>query len=616
MLFSWRGLKDEKSRLPAIALNARVRGLKGHGFQPCREEFVFDFTVRLEAAPFQQGAFPGFEQTSKAKSFIRALVAALVLLSSANRAFAQAAQPSTADSTPSTYTIAGTIVSKTDGRPLARARVSIANVKDLQHSLLLITGDDGVFSFTNLPAGKYDLEGAKRGFINGGYEQHEMFSTAIVTGAGIDTEHLRLRLTPEAYIVGKVLDENGEPVRRANVALYMVNHYEGFNRISQAGWGQTDDLGSYEIGPRIPGTYFVSVNAQPWYAIHPPKIGNTKGQNAPQVDSSLDVAYPITYYGDTTDPDAATPIQLRGGNRFQADIHVGPVPALHLLMHVPQMPNGGYNLPQLQQTGLGENIPVPANPRQISQGVWEITGVPAGNYSAQMFGGPNGQAMRTTEVSLTNDGQEIDTSSAEASSTVKLVVQVAAEKAIPSQLNAGLRSVHNRMYYATLDSKGEGQLQQVVPGRYEVIGWNMGKPYAISHVSAEGAQMSGRTLIVDPGSNITLSVTFVAGTQTVEGVVKHDGRPIAGAMVVLVPKDPDNHRDMFRRDQSDLDGTFSMGGVVPGKYTVLAIEDGWDLDWSRPEVIAPYAKRGQIIEVTAQHGGTLKLTEPVEAQSK
>ena len=46
---------------------------------------------------------------------------------------------------------------------------------------------------------------------------------------------------------------------------------------------------------------------------------------------------------------------------------------------------------------------------------------------------------------------------------------------------------------------------------------------------------------------------------------------------------PELHRDLFRRDQSDLDGTFTLQGIVPGRYTVLAIEGGWELDWSERE---------------------------------
>src|SRR6202011_5200403 len=97
---------------------------------------------------------------------------------------------------------------------------------------------------------------------------------------------------------------------------------------------------------------------------------------------------------------------------------------------------------------------------------------------------------------------------------------------------------------------------------------------------------------------------------------KRAGQPFAGAMVVLVPKSPERDRDLFRRDQSDLDGTFSLQNVVPGSYTVLAIENGWDLDCSQPAVIAAYLKRGRRIEVGNQAGQPLTLAEAVEVQSK
>src|SRR5437660_7519786 len=86
-------------------------------------------------------------------------------------------------STPGGYMIAGTIVSKTDGHPLAQARVTVRDVKDPKKFRSLVTAEDGKFKFSGLPAAKYSLEGAKRGFIPAAYDQHDFFSTAIVTGA-------------------------------------------------------------------------------------------------------------------------------------------------------------------------------------------------------------------------------------------------------------------------------------------------------------------------------------------------------------------------------------------------------------------------------------------------
>ena len=165
--------------------------------------------------------------------------------------------------------IAGTVVSKVDGHPLARARVTVRDAKDAHKFEFQVTSEDGTFQFTGVPAGKYSLTGTKRGFITASYDQHEQFSTAIVTGAGLDTETLTLRLAPAAIISGKVLNESGEPVRHATVTVYFEDHSSGVDQIRQARGTQTDDLGAYEITPLRPGTYFLSASAKPWYAIHP-----------------------------------------------------------------------------------------------------------------------------------------------------------------------------------------------------------------------------------------------------------------------------------------------------------------------------------------------------------
>jgi hypothetical protein len=87
-------------------------------------------------------------------------------------------------------------------------------------------------------------------------------------------------------------------------------------------------------------------------------------------------------------------------------------------------------------------------------------------------------------------------------------------------------------------------------------------------------------------------------------------------MVVLVPKDLESNRDLFRRDQSDQDGSFSLRSVVPGSYTIVAIENGWDLDWSRPGVIANYAEHGKSITVSDGAQGSMNVPDTVEVQAR
>src|SRR6267378_4897513 len=264
-----------------------------------------------------------------------------------SNAFAQTNSPERGQIPTGPWRIAGTVVNAKGGGSLTRARVTIMDAKIRQNVQSVVTSDDGRFEF-HVPAGKFALQGAKRGFITAAYNQHDQFSTAIVTGAGIDTENLTLRISPNAVLTGKVIDEFGEPVRNAQVMVYRENRFSGVSQISRFRGASTDDQGKYEVTPLDEGTYFVSAKAAPWYAVHP-MSGLAGTANAPvQVNSALDVAYPITYCGDTSTADEAAPIPVRGGDRLEADIHLNPVPALHLLFHTGE--NGGpVAFPQLQR---------------------------------------------------------------------------------------------------------------------------------------------------------------------------------------------------------------------------------------------------------------------------
>ncbi len=143
--------------------------------------------------------------------------------------------------------------------------------------------------------------------------------------------------------------------------------------------------------------------------------------------------------------------------------------------------------------------------------------------------------------------------------------------------------------------------------------WGARKPVAVASLSSQDAEIAGHMVVVRPGSSSSVSVTLATGQSDLNGSIKRAGKPFAGAMVVLAPTDPENYRDLFRRDQSDLDGTFTMRNVIPGSYTIFAIENGWDLEWSKPEIIAAYAKHGRKVEIGPR---TVDLSEAIEVQPK
>jgi Carboxypeptidase regulatory-like domain len=516
------------------------------------------------------------------------------------------------------FRIAGLVVSQTSGTPLSRTRVSIVAAGNPRSARWMVTGDDGHFAFQDLSAGKYSLQGARRGFIATTYDQHGQFSTAIVTGAGVDTENLVLRLVPTAKLTGKVLDESGEPVRNASVRLFRENHAMGFSQISPFGWANTDDQGTYEFSPVIPGNYFLSASARPWYAIHP-ALSTTNAQGA-YVDPALDVSYPQTYYSGTTESDSATLIPIKGGDQLQFDLHLEPVPSLHLFFHVPE--NGqGFQWPNLQRRVFDtlEDSGAEAGGQQEPGGRFEMTGVAPGKYTVHLHGASPQDAGQVTEINLTKDSQDLDAFPGESLSSLKVSAQMAGEGKLPQQFFIGLRDAHLRnVAFQQADANGEARFDNLAAGKYSIMAVSRTMAYSVVKTSGQGTESSGNGVNVTPGSALSVTAVLLGGSTRVEGFVKRGGKPAPGIMVVLVPANPEANIELFRRDQSDLDGSFTLPAVVPGTYTVIAIEDGWTLDWSRPAVLAHYTSRGQKVVVSAQgrREDPVRLSEPVEVQAR
>ena len=199
---------------------------------------------------------------------------------------------------------------------------------------------------------------------------------------------------------------------------------------------------------------------------------------------------------------------------------------------------------------------------------------------------------------------------------IEASVRVADQAKIPRGLFLGLRSANRRGggYFEAVGSAGTATFRSVPPGTYDVIAGSDNKFYGVVRISSGGSDTASHSLRVPSGVSLPVSLTLAEGSGTVEGVVNQDGKGIAGVMVVLIPKHPEQNRELFRRDQSDLDGTFSLNGVIAGPYTVVAIANGWDLDWGKTAVLAQYAKRGQSVLVGGS--GTTRLPGPVEVQQK
>jgi hypothetical protein len=520
--------------------------------------------------------------------------------------YAQRAQTTSAMVAGEPYRIAGVLVNAVSGEPVRRGLVQALN-EGGRAVASCTTDNDGRFSLDHLEAAKYQLSASKRGFRIQSYDEHDEFATSIVTGPGQDTVHLDFRLMPNAVLFGTVTDDDGEPVANARVMLFRRPKHPGDGeRTALIDGAATDDTGSYEIGNLAAGDYLLAVTAEPWYAMHDPA--------AAKRNSALDVVYPVTYFDSTTDEQAATPIALTGGMRQEANISLHAVPALHISVSAQRRPDGNPGGGELQQIVLGTVVGGANNySYSTNSGILTMDGVTPGHYQFVL----HGDSDRVLGVSLSSN-QQLDPGSAGSASGVAGRVRMASGVAAPDQMTISLERIDDgpgQSQYATEAHQGRFRFDSVVPGEYAIWATGGDKSLPVIAVSVGATEQAGNVIPIRDRTPQVI-VTLSDSQTRIEGFASKDGKGIAGAMMVLLPKNTTQWRALTRRDQSDSDGSFAFHDVAPGQYTALAIEDGWPLDWTSPAAMARYLPGGRNVIVRANSGKVMRLASPLTVEQR
>jgi hypothetical protein len=179
----------------------------------------------------------------------------------------------------------------------------------------------------------------------------------------------------------------------------------------------------------------------------------------------------------------------------------------------------------------------------------------------------------------------------------------------------GLQDSRMRVIAANaIDAAGEVTLEGIPPGKYALVAFSQDKRYSVVRTVFSGVETSDHVLTLTAGSPLSGTVFLAVGVVNVEGFVHRGGKPSSGVMVALIPKDPQFHLDMFRRDQSDSDGSFTLPAVIPGTYTLIAVEDAWGFQWMQPDVLNRYLQHGPNLTIGELMTNTVHLPEPVEVQ--
>jgi Carboxypeptidase regulatory-like domain len=502
-------------------------------------------------------------------------------------------------SPPHHFRIAGTVVNALTGQPLPDAQLSIDKALTSDTLQTVRADSAGRFIFEVTGAGKYVLIGQAHGFDRQSLDEHSQFSTAVVVGPDKDSENVLFHLAPDASISGVITDEANEPVREAQVMLFHRATEEGRNAIRMRTQTRPDDQGHYRFAHLSAGTYFVVVSARPWY-VQTNFMTSAEGDSEP----SLNVTYPVAYYSGATESSAATPITLKPGDRMVADIGLAAIPTVNMDVMIPG--SNSQNVPAVYLTQqVFDDIPVSVQGRNhlLQDGVVRITGVPPGQLQLNVMSGKDGSSSQQPVNVTGNSMVQVKTSGAASiSGTVSLGGRPVSQGFVVLTDHGGSSGG------AKISAKGGFEFSGVPfkPGTYELAVFDV-PDAGVASVAATGATVRGRNLEI-PGSDlIQLNIVMSKGLGRIDGTALRDGKPMSGAMIVLVPDDLEHNRSMIRRDQSDSDGTFTLPGILPGNYTVIALQKGWDMEWQNPSVLAPYLKSGESVAVSQNQRYQVKV---------
>ena len=525
--------------------------------------------------------------------------------------FAQVPQPAKPD-----FRMSGIVVDSVSAQPLGGVKVSIYVSENPEISKSTHTSADGRFAFTGLPAGKYSLIGSASGYRAQGPHQRGNYFIGVAVGPNLESESIVFHLVRDARIEGSITDDDGEPVRNSNVALYQRTHDPGRQQTQQISNASTDDRGHYLFSHLAPGTYFVAVSARPWYAQYP-----NPGEPAPDADNAariaeerapLEVAYPMTFHPSAEESSGATPIVLQAGDRVTADIAVRAMPAVHLRVKTGtnEGTTSGNGFPRVSQR-IFEGTLVPVMSSQgysAGSNVYEYTGIAPGHYVIEMpDASSKGRAGWYKEMDLAGT---VELDAAEnpplASVTGALSFEGATRPSGKVYVVLANRA-STETFAAEVTPKGTFDFNEmeIRPGTYDVL-LNVAQDFQMKGLQAHGARVSGQTLVISGGS-VQLALTATRDLARINGTVLQGDKPYPGAMVLLVPANPASNLTLFRRDQSDSDGTFTWREVLPGTYTAIALENGWDLDWANPATLQLYLQSGTPVEVSGESKLSIKV---------
>jgi hypothetical protein len=510
---------------------------------------------------------------------------------------------------PTLFTVEGTVINSASGRPVPRALVHLSG-------RAMLSGGEGEFSFDAVSPGKAQIWAYKPGYFAPGSNAGQ---SSIIIDVGPDAGKVMLKLAPEAVIFGHVTGNDEEPLEGASVDVLKLAVMNGRMRLQLAGPPvRTDEDGNYRMAGLAPGRYYVSV-----------KSGNLTRRILGVQTLKRSQDYPlVVYQPGSEDLASATMMDLAPGQRAEAAFSLALRPSFKVAGVVATLGEWKQINPPMFVDAL--DMPL-RQPEQFDpqSGTFEFRSVPAGTYRLRC-GGTDADSNhyefsdRTVTVSqpVTN---------------LKLLLKRGARIPVEfhtqfNQRNGGvctynvggetrhsdcsdlpaasveLISASGAYYQFALDWRPADSagfaISGVPAGKYIVHTHSQSLGYVQSLRSGGRDLLREELVVPEEGSVAPIEVVMRDDAATLE-VLVHGAAIARQAMVVLIPEA--RFSDLQFQVIGGKIAKTSLQPLSPGAYSVLAFDSTDGLDYQNPDALAPYLGKAASVRVSPHQNASVTV---------
>lgn len=522
--------------------------------------------------------------------------------------------------------VEGVVVRDPESRPVKKALIElIAENQSETGNYTTTTGADGTFRVDNIVPGRYHLFAERSGLLDTDKQHGHSDGRILNLTGGQEVKDIRLRLQAAAVIRGRVTDEDGDPLPNAEVTVLRQTYVAGHKHWEQSGGERTNDLGEYRIANLPAGNVYVSINPPPDFKSLIENAGSAAATRKSTPDTSLSTTYQTMYYPGTPDRSQALPIQLHAGDEFPANFTLMPGPSLSIRGSVVNVPARAAAAIMLQS----RDFSVILNGAEMHKdGSFVIHDVSPGSYTilasiegspvpmtarqALQVGSTNVEGLRLALQTGTTIRGRVRTEGGNGANRFHLERMFLALQSLDGELDepaSASRETFSNLAHVAAD--GSFQWTDVPAGTYnvQIVGDSGAREgWYVKSIVAGGSDLNDSGLAVS-GGTLSMEMVVSANGGAVEGiVVDHKGDPLANATVVAVPETRFRSRpDRYRKTVADQNGRFTLRGISPGDYTLLAWESVDGDAYYNPEFLKAYEGQGSALRISDGDRKTAQL---------